>query len=51
MSYRRAHQHLTDAAVRLENERARMRQFMIPGKGYRVNFWRRMARAILRAIT
>lgn len=38
-------------SIRLANEQARMRQFMIPGKGHRVNVWRRVARAVVRAFT
>ena len=38
-------------SIRLANEQARMRQFMVPGKGYKVGFWRSLARAIVRGLT
>lgn len=37
--------------IRQANETARMRILMAPGKGYRVGFWRRMARRVVRALT
>lgn len=49
--FRKGYRQMDDYARKLQNERARMRQFMQPGKGYRVGFWRRIARAILRGIT
>ena len=51
MNYRREHQMMDHESIRRANDRARMRQFMQPGKGHRVNFWRRVARAVLRGLT
>jgi hypothetical protein len=47
----KGHDALYRESIRAANEAARMRQFMQPGKGYRVNIWRRIARAVVRAFT
>lgn len=51
MSDRNAYDHLHLESIRRANEQARMRQFAQPGRGYRLNFWRRVARAVLRGLT
>ena len=49
-SDRNANDHLYRESIRHANEQARMRQFMVPGKGHRVNFWRRVARAVFEGV-
>ncbi len=51
MNDHQAHQRQQLETIRQLNEKARMRQFMQPGKGYRVNFWRRMVRRVLGVLT
>jgi hypothetical protein len=51
MTEKSANDALQLESIRRANEQARMRQFMQPGRGYKVNFWRRIVRAVLRGLT